>query len=62
MDGYELGRRLREHHPDLYLVAVTGYGRKEDQQAAYASGFNAHLVKPTDLEALRAILANGGAD
>jgi two-component system, chemotaxis family, CheB/CheR fusion protein len=62
MDGYELGRRLREHHPDLYLVALTGYGRKEDQQAAYASGFNAHLVKPTDLEALQAILANGGTD
>ena len=62
MDGYELGRRLRERHPDLYLVAVTGYGRKEDQQAAYASGFNAHMVKPTDLEALQAILANGGAD
>jgi two-component system, chemotaxis family, CheB/CheR fusion protein len=61
MDGYELGRQLREHHPDLHLVAMTGYGRKEDRKAAYSSGFNAHLVKPADLEALREILANGRA-
>jgi CheY-like chemotaxis protein len=61
MDGYELGRRLREQHEDLYLVAMTGYGRKQDREATYAASFDSHLVKPPDLEELRGVLANGGA-
>jgi two-component system CheB/CheR fusion protein len=61
MDGYELGRHLREQHQALYLVAMTGYGRKRDREAAFAASFDAHLVKPADLEELRGILANGGA-
>ncbi len=61
MDGYELARHLREQHPDVYLVAMTGYGRKQDQEAAYAASFNAHLVKPADLDELQGILANSAA-
>ena len=60
MNGYELGRRLREAYPHLYLVAMTGYGRAEDRQKAAAAGFDRHLVKPTDLEELQTLLANGG--
>jgi CheY-like chemotaxis protein len=42
-------------------VAMTGYGRKQDREAAYAASFNAHLVKPADLDELQGILANGAA-
>ncbi len=30
MDGYELGRRLRDSHLALQLVALTGYARPSD--------------------------------
>lgn len=62
MSGYELGRHLRDEYQELYLVALTGYGRQEDREAAYAAGFNAHLVKPANLEELETILANGNTD
>ena len=61
MDGYELARRLRqapEQH-SLQLVAMTGYGRSEDQEAARAAGFDVHLVKPAKIEELQQLLANG---
>jgi two-component system CheB/CheR fusion protein len=60
MSGYELGQRLREAHPHIYLVAMTGYGREEDRRAAHSAGFDVHLVKPGDLEHLHVLLANGG--
>jgi signal transduction histidine kinase/DNA-binding response OmpR family regulator len=58
MDGYELARSLRRR-PELSqvgLVAVTGYGQDVDRRTAEDSGFNAHLVKPVDMEALRSLL------
>lgn len=59
MDGYELGRRLRamEGFEDVRLVAVTGYGQAADRQRSMEAGFDAHLVKPVDLEALGALIA-----
>jgi len=61
MDGYELARRFREQprYRDLVLVALTGYGRDEDRSAAHAAGFDDHLVKPAEVEALEGVLANG---
>jgi two-component system CheB/CheR fusion protein len=59
MDGYELGRRLRTQHEALYLVAMTGYGREEDRDAAHDAGFDAHFVKPADPEQLRDLMAQG---
>jgi two-component system CheB/CheR fusion protein len=29
-------------------VALTGYGRPEDQRRSQEAGFDAHLVKPVD--------------
>lgn len=61
MDGYEVARRLREQtrYRDLVLVALTGYGREEDRSAARAAGFDDHLVKPAEIEALEGVLAHG---
>jgi CheY-like chemotaxis protein len=61
MDGYAVARTLRgEFGRDMRLVAVTGYGQDEDRRKALAAGFDAHLVKPADLEALSAVLAASG--
>nr|WP_232365172.1 response regulator [Salinimonas marina] len=53
MDGYEVARRLREQSPEITLAALTGYGLESDRKRAEAAGFNAHFVKPVDMEALR---------
>ena len=56
MDGYELADRLR--HRDaaapVTLIAVTGYGQPEDKARARTAGFDAHFVKPVDLQKLLA--------
>ena len=54
MDGYELGRRLREiaglEH--IHLVALTGYGQASDREKTRDAGFSAHLVKPVSILAV----------
>ncbi len=59
LDGYEVARRLRTMPgPDrARLIAVSGYGQESDRQRSRAAGFDAHLVKPVDLAALRSLLA-----
>ncbi len=58
-DGYALARKLRAM-PELAgatLVALTGYGQREDRRLAEEAGFDHHLVKPADLDQVGAILA-----
>lgn len=59
MDGLEVCRRLRqlERVSPVLVVAMTGYGQEENKRQSLAAGFDAHLVKPLDLDALRELLA-----
>jgi two-component system, sensor histidine kinase len=58
MDGYELARQLRASlGRDIILIACTAYGRPEDRGRAFEAGFDGHLVKPLDVEALSVWLA-----
>ncbi|MFP5349832.1 MAG: PAS domain S-box protein [Gammaproteobacteria bacterium] len=59
LDGLELARRVRAHDAgkNVRLVAITGWGQKEDRMRALAAGFDAHLVKPVDADALLRVLA-----
>lgn len=59
MDGYEVARRLRTI-PGLektILVALTGWGQAEDRRRTTKAGFNHHLVKPAEPQAIEAVLA-----
>jgi PAS domain S-box-containing protein len=64
MDGYELARRLRARECARVplLVALTGYGQGRDKERAAAAGFDAHLVKPVDFDALCRLLSTRAAD
>ena len=42
------------------IVALTGYGQPADKERARRAGFDAHLVKPLDFDALERILAEDG--
>ncbi len=59
MDGYAVARALRadEALREPRLVALSGYALPEDLQRAARAGFDRHLAKPPDLDALEAILA-----
>lgn len=59
MDGYETARRLRRlpGGENVMLVALTGWGQDEDRRRAEEAGFDKHLVKPVDVEALESLLA-----
>jgi two-component system CheB/CheR fusion protein len=63
MDGYEVARAVRGEPAlkSIVLVALTGYGRPEDKAQALAAGFDYHLVKPVDLDALGDLVAQLGA-
>jgi CheY-like chemotaxis protein len=58
LDGLEVARLLRRdpRHDKLFLVALTGYGQREDREAACRAGFDTHLVKPVDFDALLELL------
>ena len=59
MDGYEVARRLRERPAaQPLLVALSGYGQAEDQRRSREAGFDHHLVKPAEPEALTALFAS----
>lgn len=57
LNGYEVGRRLREALGDrTRLVAVTGYGQPDDRRRTRDAGFDVHLLKPVAAEdILRAV-------
>lgn len=54
INGYELARRIRSGSrcQDVLLVAMTGWGQEHDKRRAAEAGFDAHLTKPANPEAL----------
>jgi PAS domain S-box-containing protein len=59
MSGHDVARAIRadQARGDVFLVALTGYGRPEDRREAEAAGFDEHLTKPAGLDAIQALLA-----
>ncbi|RPJ77287.1 MAG: response regulator, partial [Acidobacteria bacterium] len=58
VDGYELARRVRADAAlsAMRLVAVTGWGQEEDRRRAIEAGFDAHMTKPADPDAVRKVV------
>jgi PAS domain S-box-containing protein len=57
LDGYQVAQRIRAAgRRDVVLIAVTGYGQREDRLRSSAAGFDAHLTKPVDPTAIDALL------
>ena len=60
MDGYQVVQKLRADGFEGRAIALSGYGQPEDKQKALRSGFDAHLVKPVEIDRLERALANAG--
>ena len=59
VNGYDVGRKIRQSDPQrrIVLVAVTGWGQDEDRRRSQQAGFDHHLVKPVDPASLDRIFA-----
>jgi PAS domain S-box-containing protein len=57
LTGYEIARRCREAGYTGRLIAISGYGQASDVRKALDAGFDAHLVKPVDMDLLHKLLA-----
>lgn len=44
----------------IKLIAITGYGQESDRERTRAAGFDAHLVKPVDMEVPEGLLRSLG--
>jgi CheY-like chemotaxis protein len=59
-NGYEAARQIRNKPwgANVVLVALTGWGQEDDKRRSLEAGFDYHLTKPIDLDALDKLLAH----
>ena len=59
MNGYDVAKQLRQEPccKTALIIAVSGYGQDEDRRKSQEAGFDHHLVKPVDLNAILSLLA-----
>jgi len=54
MNGYEVARSIRAEAwgERIFMLAITGWGQEEDKERALAAGFDQHMTKPVDADAV----------
>jgi CheY-like chemotaxis protein/two-component sensor histidine kinase len=59
LNGYESCRRIRQQPwgEQPVIIAITGWGQDDDKRRSQEAGFNYHIVKPIDPDALEKLLA-----
>jgi len=60
LSGLEVCRHVREQPwgAGVVVIALTGWGQEEDRRKSLEAGFDGHLVKPVDYEALQQLLGS----
>ena len=58
LDGYEVARRIRKSAwgHEMRLVALTGWGQRRDVDRSTAAGFDDHMTKPADFDAITRLI------
>jgi len=59
--GLEVIRRIKQTHPDLEVILLSGHGAREEAEMARHLGAFDYLQKPVDLEDVIAILHRAAA-
>ena len=59
LNGYEACRQMKAQawEKKMILIAVTGWGQDDDRRKSQEAGFDHHMVKPVDPQALMKLLA-----
>jgi PAS domain S-box-containing protein len=62
MDGYELAATLRKEEccKDARFIAVSGCGDEQARNRSQEAGFQHHLVKPADIDAMLSLIQERG--
>jgi CheY-like chemotaxis protein/anti-sigma regulatory factor (Ser/Thr protein kinase) len=60
MSGYEVAEALRKEPwgSAIRLIALTGWGQERDRRQSKTAGFDRHLTKPIDMDALCGVLTD----
>jgi CheY-like chemotaxis protein len=63
VNGYEVARRLRSEPwgRHVVLVACTGWGQPEDRRRSNEAGFDHHLVKPVNPDAILGVVGSAAS-
>ena len=61
MNGHEAAAAIRQLPglADVVIIGLTGYGQAADYEQSRRAGFDAHLVKPVEIDTLLDALASG---
>jgi CheY-like chemotaxis protein len=59
LNGYDVCRRIRDQPwgKSIVLIALTGWGQEDDIRRSHQAGFDHHMVKPVEPNALMKLLA-----
>ena len=59
MDGYEVAAKIRAESGlrEIPIIAISGYGARDDRERSRQAGINHHLVKPIDHQCLVSLLS-----
>ena len=58
MDGIELIKKVREHHPNIGIIFMTGYANLHSAKNAIKQGASDYIMKPFELSEMRAAVRN----
>ena len=56
IDGLEVLRRVKEKHPNVEVIVLTGHGSEEAARLCMELGACAYLEKPVDIEKLTQVM------
>ena len=58
LNGYETARKIRAQPwgKQMVLIALTGWGQQQDRRRTQEAGFDAHLTKPVNYDAIMDLL------
>ncbi len=62
MNGIEVIRRIRGHHPEIVPILITAYPTEEDHRRATQNGVSHFLEKPFTLKAIKTAVVEALAE
>jgi CheY-like chemotaxis protein len=64
LNGYEAARKIRQQSwgKKVILIALTGWGQQQDRRRTKEAGFDVHLTKPVNYQAIAKLLDDLSGD
>jgi DNA-binding response OmpR family regulator len=56
MDGIQVLQQIRQTHPSIRVIVLTGHGSEQDRKTCMKLGAHAYFQKPVDIDQLNAAI------